>query len=696
MVAGCNLLIYKMPPAHTTFQALGSLPENPMTSNNSNSSIVKADQGQSSSTWISSKVSIPKLSSKTTELIERAKRFATNPAKSDNSNSSIAEVESDRGQTPLIWASSKMSIPKLSSSTTETMERAKRSATNQDEGSRSAIPNLINTTNNDSRLGNGVSEPERHNYDAWNWNSAMLSPSKRIKRVSCTFIDISVPSLRDSSSSGTAADAADTHMVSRSTSSSKTPLQPLPSPPKEQGGIATISSKSAESTRASAHGDDREPSQPKEPEGIATVSSGVAESANESAHGEGREPSSEDLMDTTSDAPATAPEAVPVPDPVAGTASASASATATPRTISPASRKQQKAPVSSGKRKVIRTNGAKGSNKRRRGDDSSDGESIIRATEGSSSDESDEAPLVTMTTSGRQVRRPSLYAPPPSGSATGKGRGDGLQTADEDPSPQTSTASQKRAHNMKNDGIIRCCRCERSQSATVNKIVRCHECNKPWHQQCHDPPISKSTVKKGKPWSCTVCKPPPKAKKIVLVRSSPHRSARMSSGISPTVTPNMELGGADFSLEERRGYLSRLSHAALVELLVGLSDLQPSLKMFPTNMKGLPSSRFTLDQEMSREQSQSPISSSDEDGRALEENMNGNDPQYVIQSTQNGRDYENPSDNGFDSEKYIEYKLYPRAGNFRLPADDLDILQEDDDGPPDGHIPTYSQSVTHG
>ncbi|RDW93285.1 uncharacterized protein DSM5745_00607 [Aspergillus mulundensis] len=52
-----------------------------------------------------------------------------------------------------------------------------------------------------------------------------------------------------------------------------------------------------------------------------------------------------------------------------------------------------------------------GSNKRKRGHDS-DGEDIIRAVD-SSSDESDIAPTATQTTSGRQVKRPSLYVPSP-------------------------------------------------------------------------------------------------------------------------------------------------------------------------------------------------------------------------------------------------------------------------------------------
>jgi hypothetical protein len=56
--------------------------------------------------------------------------------------------------------------------------------------------------------------------------------------------------------------------------------------------------------------------------------------------------------------------------------------------------------------------------------------------------------------------------------------------------------------------------------------------------------------------------------------------------------PRLEVGGDSFTADEKRAYLSGLSHAQLVELLVHISTQNPSVPMLPANMKDLPGSQF--------------------------------------------------------------------------------------------------------
>jgi hypothetical protein len=56
--------------------------------------------------------------------------------------------------------------------------------------------------------------------------------------------------------------------------------------------------------------------------------------------------------------------------------------------------------------------------------------------------------------------------------------------------------------------------------------------------------------------------------------------------------PQFDVGGNRFTAAERWAYLSSLSHASLVELLVTISDKNPTIPMFPSNMNELRASEF--------------------------------------------------------------------------------------------------------
>ncbi|RAH73568.1 phf1/phf2 family PHD finger domain-containing protein [Aspergillus aculeatinus CBS 121060] len=338
------------------------------------------------------------------------------------------------------------------------------------------------------------------------------------------------------------------------------------------------------------------------------------------------------------------------------------------------------------------TNGTK--NKKRRRNKDSDEESVIRAGD-SSSDESDVAPTATQTKSGRQVNRPSLYVPPPSLPAAAKETSNSLETSDNTRgSTAATTRKRKRVQRKAKDGNITCTRCQRGHSPLTNAIVFCDECNGAWHQLCHDPPISVEVVTvQEKEWFCGECKPVPiTIVQPTVVRSNPFLAKTQPTPISTSslIVPRAEVSAGGYSVEERRGFLSGLSHATLVELLMNISEGNRNLPMFPANLKDYQSSNFSA-----RPSSSAVTSTSTSDqGTVLQTNGLGASAATsaeesarpptasapdVSTTSSHRRRYEESSDEEPEYE-FQEHRLYPRAGNgFRLPVglDDLDILSED-------------------
>ncbi|KAL4896545.1 hypothetical protein BDV59DRAFT_170942 [Aspergillus ambiguus] len=370
-----------------------------------------------------------------------------------------------------------------------------------------------------------------------------------------------------------------------------------------------------------------------------------------------------------------------MPTPIQSQLPPSTSAAQTAKTLSPASMpKRVQGATASPRQRKAGTNGGR-RRKRRRGNDSDS--DIIRAGD-SSSDESDVAPRATQTKSGRQVNRPSLYVPPAPSPTIAK-ETNTLDASDSVHVERVGTQKRKRAVRRSKDANISCILCQRGHSPPSNTIVFCDKCNRAWHQLCHDPPIASEVVAvKEKEWLCRVCTPTPiSIAQPTVVRSNPRLGVSSLTFdrpiFPPTEIPNLEVGAEGFSTEERRGFLSCLSHSALVELLIRISDSNPTVPMFPQNLKSLHSSKFSF-------QPKIPTPSPNpEAGSTLavevSESLGAIKTPDVLPTPSS--DHRKQHDDSDSSEYEVEdHRLYPRAGNgFSLPtdADDLDIMREDAD-----------------
>ncbi|KAL2821076.1 hypothetical protein BJX63DRAFT_254820 [Aspergillus granulosus] len=332
--------------------------------------------------------------------------------------------------------------------------------------------------------------------------------------------------------------------------------------------------------------------------------------------------------------------------------------------------------------------------KRKRGKDS-DSEDIIRAGD-SSSDESDFTPTATQTKSGRQVNRPSIYVPEPVIPAPPR---ENINPSGAPEKIQDAAKKRRRVFRKGKNTNSNCKYCQRGHSAPRNVIVFCDGCNRAWHQYCHDPPIERDVITvKEKEWLCQECNPVEiKILHPTVVRSNPSRTWQPPVPV-PIPPPNLEVGGERFPTADRRRFLSGLSHATLVELLLTISDKHPMVPMFPENMGSMPVSNFSSSQEPNP-------SARAEPSLALPAVANNPTPaNSMLPATENGIDMPNADvpqqrprgryqevSSGEESEyEFQEHRLYPRAGNgvrLSMLAEDLDILAEDP------ACPTFSYSL---
>jgi hypothetical protein len=158
------------------------------------------------------------------------------------------------------------------------------------------------------------------------------------------------------------------------------------------------------------------------------------------------------------------------------------------------------------------------------------------------------------------------------------------------------------------------------------------------------------------------------------------------------------VGGETFSADDRRGYLSSLSHAALVDLIVDISERNPTVPMFPYNLHDLQRSKFAM--------SAAPVNARPKSGPMLtvpaaitkleEEPTKAPPPAPDIprkaKNSRRKRHHDDDSDDSGSEYEVEEHRLYPRVGNgFRLPPEeeDLDMLLDDP------ACPTFSYSL-HG
>lgn len=357
--------------------------------------------------------------------------------------------------------------------------------------------------------------------------------------------------------------------------------------------------------------------------------------------------------------------------------------------------RKKKAPAAPRRRNAA-TTGAKRGRKPKR-DKNSDDEVVKAGT--SSSDESDIAPAATQTKSGRQVTRPAAYAPPEVPlSATMNP----LDASNSMPAPAAPAKKRKRVYRKKENNIT-CIHCERGNSPKTNQIVFCDGCNRSWHQLCHDPRIPKDVVTiEEKEWFCHECKPVAvQATHPTVPRSEPTKNKAPEPAVHhPLPESQIEVAGEGYSNDEKRGYLSRLSHATLVELVVAVSDRNPSIPMFPANLKSMPTSEFSYKSKVpTSHQPKSddplappkPAAQPKEKAPAKQGSSNGKrkakaDP---APSSRKRRRSDSPES---EYEEFEEHRLYARTGNgFELSHEDedLDALREDP------NCPTFSHAL-HG
>ena len=108
-----------------------------------------------------------------------------------------------------------------------------------------------------------------------------------------------------------------------------------------------------------------------------------------------------------------------------------------------------------------------------------------------------------------------------------------------------------------------CRNCGRGYSPVGNMIVFCDGCNMPWHQSCHDPPISGEVIRvEESQWFCGDC--------IVKKDQKPMWDRRVDMG--------------SLSLVEQRYYLSTLPPEELISLLLQATTLHPDLPIFTPPM----------------------------------------------------------------------------------------------------------------
>lgn len=132
--------------------------------------------------------------------------------------------------------------------------------------------------------------------------------------------------------------------------------------------------------------------------------------------------------------------------------------------------------------------------KRRRGDSDEDDE----GTEKYDTDATENfSPLPAQSRSGRKIFKATTFTPVVVEAST-RG-GDNLPGR-----PGKGGPPKKRRRRGGLNSV--CQNCGRGPSPGRNMIVYCDDCNTPWHQHCHDPPISPATVRaEEEHWSCADC-----------------------------------------------------------------------------------------------------------------------------------------------------------------------------------------------
>ncbi|KAL9600692.1 MAG: hypothetical protein Q9219_003022 [cf. Caloplaca sp. 3 TL-2023] len=134
------------------------------------------------------------------------------------------------------------------------------------------------------------------------------------------------------------------------------------------------------------------------------------------------------------------------------------------------------------------------------------------------------------------------------------------------PAEARETAKGKGKKRSTGPGEASVCKnCGRGYSPVSNMIVFCDGCNGPWHQFCHDPPISTEVIRiVEQEWFCADCQ--------ILREEKVHAEGKVSAEA--------------LGLVEKRRYLQSLPTTTLVHLLLHSAILHPDLPIFATPFGG--------------------------------------------------------------------------------------------------------------
>ncbi|KAI7925386.1 hypothetical protein M0657_004168 [Pyricularia oryzae] len=191
---------------------------------------------------------------------------------------------------------------------------------------------------------------------------------------------------------------------------------------------------------------------------------------------------------------------------------------------------------------------------------------------------------LTTTKSGRQIQKPETYNPVQMDLVSSASTRRTYQT------PESKTAATP------------CKACGRIADTKTNLIVFCDGCNYAWHQNCHTPNIDDSFINEmAKAWHCVGCatkagekKDGKKASKAAAPAVVAEQAVAVAAAAAPASTsnPSSETKGTGKvswikrTSGQKRAYLSSLSHADLVELVIHCTNLHPNLPIFPSDDTG--------------------------------------------------------------------------------------------------------------
>ena len=188
--------------------------------------------------------------------------------------------------------------------------------------------------------------------------------------------------------------------------------------------------------------------------------------------------------------------------------------------------------------------------KKRKDDDDDD--------EKDDTDASEEFTPIAATSSGRRINQVKTFSPVVLDPAKGLSS-KSSQAAPRAPVFESPSTAKKARKRKKIGEAAVCINCGRGHSPNSNLIVFCDGCSTPWHQYCHDRPITPSFIQiEEKEWNCAECTA---AREEMMHLTGKVRADRMT-------------------LSEKRTYLQGLEKAELVSLLLHASSLHEDLPVF--------------------------------------------------------------------------------------------------------------------